>query len=566
MVNLRFKWTGNRKATTTGVWGRISVLALSLVCVVACQQATREVPAQEDAGTTQAVSSAEHKVEAPVHEVPAGEGVFARSPAAGKSGEDRTQKFTAIKTGRKNLLLATNAERGFGFAFPTGTVIPGNVRDFTLKLDGVRPEFLQITQYRGVAAPTPHPLDPPDDTNTAWIPTRAIPIDVQEYEDFIDIHLEAPLQPGFYVLHDDSLMRARHNEDVTFYHPFRVMASGSVSPWDVDSERCFADLVPRLSGGKALSREVRERLQACATAQRLSWKLHLDDRTDHSAMRMLYLARFLAPDDAVVQRQLNAATTKPQNEIELEIYRVAQEDQIERLDAIYAQLQGGGEPDEATMRAAVRFIRPESQDVGLRSLLWIPFWRVAPGDEALGRLFDAVVEGRDWRAELVEWLGALQVRDLTETVQSNRKLSEWYKEYAPQIPKRFVHRANALVPREPSGRVAVGPARFEGVSDAEIPSWNAALSHLREAVLACAREAQLPRGATFVLDLPLNGPQLQGVTRGVIKDPVDTERVVPAITPAAVACILATKFPSIPSLETTQRVKVALTFDEENTR
>ena len=395
MVNLYFKWTGNRKAATTGVWGRISVLALSLVCVVACQQATREVPAQEDAGTTQAVSSAEHKVEAPVHEVPAGEGVFARSLAAGKRGEDRTQKFTAIKTGRKNLLLATNAERGFGFAFPTGTVIPGNVRDFTLKLDGVRPEFLQITQYRGVAAPTPHPLDPPDDTNTAWIPTRAIPIDVQEYEDFIDIHLEAPLQPGFYVLHDDSLMRARHNEDVTFYHPFRVMASGSVSPWDVDSERCFADLVPRLSGGKALSREVRERLQACATAQRLSWKLHLDDRTDHSAMRMLYLARFLAPDDAVVQRQLNAATTKPQNEIELEIYRVAQEDQIERLDAIYAQLQGGGEPDEATMRAAVRFIRPESQDVGLRSLLWIPFWRVAPGPEALGRLFDAGVAGRN---------------------------------------------------------------------------------------------------------------------------------------------------------------------------
>ena len=195
--------------------------------------------------------------------------------------EDGRPEFLQLTAGQQNRLMPTNAERGFGFNLPFGTHITSNHQHFAVRSDELHLNMLQITAFQGVAVGTKPWAAPITDENTAWLPLEAMPAQVKiiaKDDGLAEIILEKPLPPGFYILHDESLIRAEQPEDVRAFYPFVITDNpGDPTHWVAEADACFQEIFNQFGTQicrNRPSKRTQYAIKPCAMKQRLAAKAH----------------------------------------------------------------------------------------------------------------------------------------------------------------------------------------------------------------------------------------------------------------------------------------------------
>lgn len=120
----------------------------------------------------------------------------------------------------------TNAERGFGFTEPQGPLVRESRPLFVLRGGALDHTTLRLTRF------APDALLPArwwersgEPGRSGWLPHGIVRLDVEPVpgeSDVVRLQPAEPLVPGFYVLHDGSLLRARRRAELTTFFAFEA--------------------------------------------------------------------------------------------------------------------------------------------------------------------------------------------------------------------------------------------------------------------------------------------------------------------------------------------------------
>ena len=477
--------------------------------------------------------------------------------------------FERIESGDPGLLMATNADRGFGFGLPTGTVLNGEVQDITLTGTPLKDTVLQITEFKGIASVVDRPTQEVDDSNIAWIPVARHPVEVQVIDKksgIVDIHVKEPLKPGFYVLHDETMIRSRHAKDVTAYYPFVVLDKSGKRPWIKDAEECFkqhletAGMVPSLD---APSETVKDYLEKCLTAQRIAWKTEAAAATQTYQHRIMLLRRILYPGYADAQRDLKREMNPEASDLTLNFWEVTHSDHLQRLITLSKQAKAEEPLDVSMVEMVVQYYL-DQRGIGqpLNALLWYPFSRIDSESEVLGKLFDSIISEQAVTAQLLSLLGAIEYRDIQQTVNQSHPLAVWFKSLSERVPAEWRKMASSLKLNDLRSSLFIGPFHFENIPESEWSSWRATVKSKQGRIEACLQEKSVLESAMMILDQPLHqtAPGLNAV--GILKDPIGNLRSLPVMSPETVNCILKVlqTLPGEPALESDKRFQMGIVW------
>lgn len=480
-----------------------------------------------------------------------------------------------IPAGNLERLMPTNAERGFGFGAPSGTQISQEAMNLTIFHTPLKTRQLQITFYRGIAVNAEAWGSDVNDSNVAWLPEHSVKFRARYDEDnpeFAQIEFREPLTLGFYVLHDDSLMRAEHKEDVTAYYPFVVTDKSQKPPWNADADACFKAFYDVMGSDlplKTPQKIDRTSVVGCALKQRLAWKADSanDETCEKMRLRAIYLARLFDADNLDTQLLLRKYAKPLGKNLSDELWRIEQLDQIQRLDRIHAKLTAH-EPIEPELLSSLHaYYQPqivESDDERLKeplmTLSWIPFVTLAATENRLQTLLDKTIHQTPWELELIEILGAMVFREILDIAQKNKTYVPWLKQVETRAPSSFRELATSLSFRRTPLTPVFGPYLFENVPEDEISAWRATLMVQAEEARDCFPQPYRGESAFFVLEQPLTKTSMVSQNFGVLHDPEDKHRSRPAIDPAIVQCVLKSfaNVPSLPSLEREQKAFIAI--------
>lgn len=538
---------------------RTSGIICALASIVLCGCAPKTPPAPEpDTAQAQAsadVLSGDRYIGAAALEKP---GLYALQDDALRGSE----------RGKPQWLAATNADRGFGFGKPVGASFPDTVTAWYASDLPLRPHQIRMTRYRGVAAPAASAHADVDDANTAWIAEKNIPVAVNCRERRCRIGVSRPLEPGFYVIHDDSLFRAARQDEVTAYYPFVIEKDGK-NPWISQAESCFDAIYEKKEaslggGGDDANAAGSGALTACADALRLAWKIAPDKRGDY-VLKLLYLGSMMNPDDRAIRRELDARCNGKSQGLARDIWRRTQLDLIRAYAELSAKYHASEAVSPEAAKAIVGACDAEYADAAaIDMLLWRPFYALDARDERLAGLFDAVVRGEAWQTQLADLLGALAYRDVAERAKTDRALSAGLKRIQSQIPESFKVDATLMTLRAGVRGIAFGPIAFAGAPEDAQTIWRATLQGYFGAIASCAQTHDAPKKSMFIIEIPLNGSSMDAASHIVVRDPPAQLRQTPAISPSLVSCMVSalSGIAVEPALETTQRAYVAVTFGE----
>ncbi len=472
--------------------------------------------------------------------------------------------------GKPQWLAATNADRGFGFRKPAGASFPDAVTSWYASDLPLRLHQIQMTRYRGAAVPAASAHADVDDANTAWIAEKNIPVAVNCRDRRCRIGVPRPLEPGFYVIHDDSLFRAARQDEVTAYYPFVIEKDGK-NPWLSQAESCFDAIYKRNEsirggGGDGAKDDAAAggELTACMGSLRLAWKIAPDKRGDY-VLKLLYLGSLMNPDDRAIRRELDARCDGKSQGLARDIWRRSQLNLIRDYADVSAKYHASETVSPEAAHAIVAACDAEYADAdAIDMLLWRPFYALDARDDRLAGLFDIVVRGAAWQAQLADLLGALAYRDVAERAKTDRALSAGLKRIQSHIPESFRIDATLMTPRAGVSGIAFGPIALGGVPDDAQTIWRATLQGYFGAIASCAQKHDAPKKSMFIIEIPLNGSPLDAASHIVVRDPLAQLRQTPAISPSLVSCMVSalSGLAIEPALETTQRAYVAVTFGE----
>ena len=547
------------------------IIACLTVFLTACSQMGKK---DQKAAENQEVQNLEQTEKGSQFGMPSQNGVFMV-----KNGS-----LNEIAAGDAAHLMPTNAERGFGFEQPLGIMEMSGISDFSILSSSLDVSQLQITAFTGIAVSTDHWFDAVSNTNVAWISDHAPQMHlrvIDEKSGFAEIHLDSPLEPGFYVLHDDSFLRARQSDDVSAYYPFVVTDSDNVSVWQSDADKCFGQLFDKytdvLTIGDANELDIKQ-LKKCVNAQRIAWKYIQNDeaRANEQRKRTVYLSRLLDSSDMTTHQAMMREMDSEGDEISLSLWKIEQYDLMQKLSRLYELSTSGGDLPPLLLNSVLESYEPalsekkaadiEGLDSGssnesLSALLWLPFVYLSDDDPTREAYFEAVINSEPIESSQIEIAGAIQYQRLFTFVQKNKKLASWLKQIDATIPAAFRTRASTLSFRKEFAKVIIGPFNFQGVVPVEYSSWKATFRTMEKSVRACIPADYHGQNMTLILEQPLNGATPGRDLRGVLRDPVASQRKVPVISPEMVNCMLNVfaKIPSEPALDTTQKAIVAVT-------
>lgn len=489
------------------------------------------------------------------------------------------EKPEPLTTGSSTNLLPTNAERGFGFSIPVGPRLSGPLESWIANTSTLKIDQIQLTQYRGVAASVPYPYTAVDDSNTAWLAEKNIPISSICDKNTCLFQTQTPLSPGFYILHDDSLFRAVHAKDVSAYYPFIVTHEGR-DPWITQAKSCFDEISVALRNrtnsksnkkdSSAVSDTAPNALQACIDSLRLARKLSPNDDNAY-ALKLLYLARALMPKNDNVRRELLRQGAPEARGLACEIWQTAKIDWLDNLTQYLALLRRN--PNDSKIaeleHAIVISALADADDATpFEALLSIPFLRLSPNEPKLAELLEAILQNTDWKIPLAELLGAIAYHDISRYAQNDKSFAASLKSLQTRFPNTFKTHANSLDFRPEENEVAVGPIKFTGIPNGELPLWRATLQGYSSAIRTCTSTHEPSQNALFILELALNGSPLTPSPRIVVRAPNAKRLAPPVISHELVACLVSAfaDIPLTPTLETTQRAYIALAFGSNKTK
>ena len=479
-----------------------------------------------------------------------------------------------IAAGQASELMPTNADRGFGFGRPAGTVLAPGEDQIAISLPGMETRQLQVTRYTGVAVNSVAWGSDVDDSNVAWLPNGAVPTRVRvdgTQTGVAVLEFSAPLEPGFYVLHDESMLRAGDRDDVTFFYPFAVSSIDGKLPWRDKADQCFRGYHAELGASLPMKTPKgidRRDVADCALAQRIAWKAAKDDAKDAAnlQLRTVYLARLFDADNLDTVALVNRHADANGAGLAEELWRIARFDRIRRLDRLYAQSTAGealSADTVAALQASYRNGIESSDDPRLRepigTLGWVPFAHLEMDEPLLQQILADAVENRPWERSLIVALGAIEYRALIMLTRVNMEIAAWFKDVEAAAPAVFRDGARDLSFRNRPADVAFGPYRFAGVPSGEESAWKATLK-TREGDAAKCFRGKHGEGALLILEQPLTRTSLAVEPTGILRDPYDARRSRPSIDPADVSCVLHAyaKIPALLTLDTTQKAYIAI--------
>ena len=535
---------------------RYTILICIALLVTACSRGRSDPESSKDAGN--AAETIVPAVAVPTHALPSDNGAFVRN------GDD----FRPIHAGEIAMLLPTNADRGFGFGYPAGSVISSKTREFTIQSPQMHPEMLQITRFRGVAAATEHWTDDVSHANVAWIAETHIPsgIDIiQRDSGTVDIHLTEDLEPGFYVIHDDTMMRGLRNEDVTAYYPFIVHKSGR-DVWSLQAENCFSSLFDKY--GALLPMDAPDdikSIQACAQTVRIAWKAAVDDENavNTDKLRLTWLSRLAFPGDPVTASAMRSQMSKDGDGLANVLWQTVQSDDLNMIGQLYQASKSGQPLNKDYVRQIVADNMPGSETTSVLALNWMVFATPkSSGNEQIRELFAKISAGDDYQTDLLALLGGIHWRRMMDLASAQRSLSPYVQKLKAGVDERFVSAAASLQLNKSRDTVFLGPFEFEGIPDEEISAWRATLMDKKHDIESCLGPHAARDHATLILEQPLNGSIIGSEKPGVLRDPIDNLRSLPVVSPETVNCILKAfgTLPFNPSLDNDQSVKMAITI------
>lgn len=491
--------------------------------------------------------------------------------------------FTAINPGNSNILMPTNANRGFGFSRPEGVHLTGDVRAFAIRTDELNLNELQLTQIMGTAVRNIPPFDAVDDTNVAWLPATSIPnkLDIiQKENDFAELHLDKPLAPGFYILHDDSMFRAGKADDVNAFFPFIVSDSPQKNIWMTNAQTCFDDIFSHFTDIPSIDPPDKQQLQkidACIKDQRLAWKTSLKDEENsrNNYLHLLYLNRIANPNHRETQLHILDAMNLNGQELEASLWKMAHHDHLLRLEALEKQATLNKTLPEDVVQAVIDFYQPPQQQraiinaihretdpssvpAQIETLAWVPFIKLETNDSELGFLFDDMIAGTPWQTTLLTLLGAIQYKTILSHVQKGNLSASWVKSWDDDINASMKNDSISLRSKETN--FALGPFRYENVPEMERSPWTATFRNQASAAKACLKKAGSGGGFVYVTQ-PLNGHVIGKPLSGTLKDPAEKKHH-SSMSPQTIQCIINVfaKLPTDPALEVDQNARFGIAF------
>ncbi len=521
-------------------------LYLCLLCALIAGCSSK--PNTDEPATKSAESANENSIDI---EKPATTGVFVRD------------KGTEIKSGELALLMPTNAKRGFGFGQPTGNLLAQDVQQLTILDKSLSASQLQITMFKGVAVNSDSWFTDVDDSNTAWLPAESIPSKVRVINDkdgFAVIDIPNALPPGFYVLHDNSLMKASDAKDVSAYYPFIVTKSKKADPWTDEANACFKDILEKYQDHLSLRETDQHGLgdvKKCATKQRIAWKLQSNHDADYK-LRLIYLSRIIDAFSDEIHSAVLANMNENGSETAQLLWKIEQYDQLQRLNLL---VQNKGNPD--IVHAVLRYYHNDTRETSVKTLHWIPFLWLENDDPELEAYFNDIRLERDWEQSLVKLLGAIQYKQLFTEAGRHKALAPWFKQIDGDIGKVFKDKSVSLSFRREKARIAIGPVALTGVPSADVSTWRATLKTFEKDVRACVA-TKFNGSYTLILEQPLTGDIYGHASRGVMHDPVASIRngIVPP--PKILDCILDvyTKLPASSAIDVNQKASIAISISQ----
>lgn len=523
-------------------------LYLCLLCVLAagCSPKTESSEPAHQADESASQNSADH-------ERPASRGVFVRN----------NEQFTEIKPGDIALLMPTNAKRGFGFGQPVGSVLNNDVQHLTILDKTLNASQLQITMFKGVAVNSDSWFAGVDDSNTAWLPSESVNTKVQiiqSKDGFAVIDIPNALPPGFYVLHDNSLMKAREAKDVSFYYPFIVKKSKKSDPWTDEADACFKDVLDKYRDHLGLLENDPHDLndvKKCATKQRVAWKFQSDNGADYKR-RLIYLSRIIDPFSDEIHSAILDNMDENGTETAQLLWKIEQYDQLQRLNMI---VQNKG--NASIVQAILRYYHNDTRETSIKTLHWIPFLWLENDDPELEAYFNDIRLDRNWEQSLVQILGAIQYKQLFSEAKKHKSLAPWFKQIDGDISKVFKDKSVSLAFRREKARTVIGPVALTGVPGADASTWRATLKTFEKDVRACVT-TKFNGSYTLILEQPLTGDIYGHASRGVILDPVASIRKGIVPPPKILDCILDvyTKLPASAAIDVNQKASIAISISQ----
>ena len=578
------------------------------LCMLLSAGCSSSVEKQAEPQNTVEKSSEDAEKPRMLHIRPPSDGVFVL----------RDMAFQEVEAGDHKHLMPTNAERGFGFTAPMGKVFSDEVNSFVISSKDLDDSRIQITGFKGVAVNSGSWFAPVDDTNVAWIPSGNVSVSVDRLDEKqgggVLVRSDRNLEPGFYVLHDDSMFRARKKDEVSAYYPF-IVRDSSKTIWQKDAERCFVQSYEQY--GEILGLEDPQNLdikalKRCSIAQRLAWKIQAVNHADDSlfSLRTIYLSRVLDSLMPQTHREILEKMNSDSTGLEQVLWKIEMHDQFSRLAKLYQQASNGSELSPGLVQATLEYYVsanenktdpsgvtieessehadgnagdkevpagdpqpaevPKKADIvkalvldsePITTLAWVPFVTLDPAEPALDAFFEQIVSGDKWQVKLIELLGAIHYRNVQNIVQRRRELQDWFNTMEAEIPMSFKNGGMSMSFRSMPVKLVLGPSLFLGVPEKELSSWRATFYGKEKEVKECLPKTY-GKGAFIILEQPLNGVALGKEISGVLKDPIDKDRKLPALDPETIQCILKVfgKMPSAPALKSTQKIRLAVSI------
>ena len=529
------------------------IFSFCSLCLIGCSQPKQNAPEPQP-------ETEQETVEVPDHAIPAQNGVFVR----------HQDEFQPIPDGKKDKLVPTNAERGFGFALPLGQNID-NIQDLTIQSTSLNPEMLQITEFTGVASDVSDSLQEVGDDSVAWLPDKTHTVTPKIWDKtkgLMDLHLDSPLKPGFYVLHDETLFRARQNSEVTAYYPFVIMDAKSKNmPWTLFATECFDDILKKNGPVPSLdnpSEKLSNAVQECIQKQRIAWKTVSSEATRIYPQRILLLRRFVQPGSSLIQERMIAEQNPEGTDLEILIWQTTHADHLMQLKNLRQKILSGQKPSTTTTNPVIQYYLGKSgENQLLESLTWMPFAQIDSSDSHLEELFDLILQNQPYDEQLIDLIAALEYRKIQATVNQTHKHADWFKKFTTGMPKNWVEISSQIKVNANAQNLIFGPFVFENIDPSEQSAWISTIKSKYRDVRACIQPKSLLESTLFVMDQPLNHSGGIGADNsGVLRDPIAETRSIPVILPEAVHCITRVfeSLPGEPSLEANKRVKFGITI------
>lgn len=460
---------------------------------------------------------------------------------------EKTGEFVRLDAGKNEDLQVTNADRGFGFLQPVGTVIsePGKIWTIWSKMMNLR--NMQITRYDGKVILQENWIDDPGMANIAWLPSFTLPANKNEKEiedAIVQVEIEKTLRPGFYILHDDSFLMGQQREDVTAYYPFIISAeTKKEQAWLNLADGCFKKIFTQYENVfQSGVQNNYKALRACAEKQHLAIKMAKTNEIKQKLRKqLLFLSSLANPSMTEVKNMLFEQMDAKGDELSLWFWKKTHSDALDKLTKVASCLKRGVDYADLLPGLYSYYLGTLMPPVlDLEAFIWIPFTYLDKNSDVVKLLFASITEKTDdWKLLLIQILGAIEIRHLQNVAQTTPELKDWIAQLMQNNARYFSELLEDLRVLDKPLTVAIGPFEFQGLTpEEEALVEQKSMTHEKQFISCyhCFERRIGKRATAFMLEILLDKQIMGRDLTATMKDPFEVHRRIPAVDAEFIQC------------------------------